>query len=108
MLHPWLPHAALLLAIGSIVMSFYTFASPLTVARQHGFDLTSASIKISSGSSGSNAILAFVPIFGCRNLALALAMVTFYWQRRPRAIGTMLLCCISSAVVDTVVTSQWG
>ena len=101
MLHSWLPHAALLLTIASAAISFYTFTSSLAAARQYGFGLTFASAKISSGSSGSNTVLAFVPIFGGRNLALALAVLPFYWRRRPRAIGTVLLCCVSPAVADT-------
>ena len=98
MLHPWLPHAALLLTLSSTAVSFYTFVSPVAAARNHGFDLNSAKTPA----------VVFVPIFGGRNLAIALAMFAFYWRRRPKAIGTVLLCCTASAVVDTVVTSQWG
>ena len=98
MLHPWLPHAAFLLALASTAVSISTFVAPLTAARNHGFDLETA----------ESPTLAFVPIFGGRNLAVALTMFAFYWQRRTKALGTVLLCCTASAVVDAVVTSQWG
>ena len=103
MLHPWFLHAALLVALFSVAVSLHTFVSPLAAARNHGFDLGS-----SSAAGGPGAGLAFVPIFGGRNLAVALAMFAFYWQRWPKALGTVLLCCTVSAVVDVVVTSRWG
>ena len=73
MLHPWLPHAALLLAIGNTAVSIYTFISPIAASHYHGFSLTST-----AAATGSNAALAFAPVFGGRNLTLALAMFAFY------------------------------
>jgi hypothetical protein len=103
MLHPWLPHAALL-AIDKTPQSVSTFSPPpsqlLTI-------MVSAS-PLPLLPQDQNAEPAFVPIFGGRDLAPALAMFAFYWQQRLKAIGTVLLCCPVSAFVDTVVTSQWG
>ena len=68
-----------------------------------GFDLE----RSDGGSTLSeNPALQSVPLFGGRNLAIALAMFVFYSQRMPKALGILLLCCIVSGTVDTVVTSS--
>ena len=98
-------HAALLLAAGSVLVSIHTFMSPLSAARMHGFDLGHSDC---GATLVNNSALRFVPVFGGRNLAIALAMVSFYWQRNPKALGTLLACCTVSGIVDTVVTTHVG
>ncbi len=98
-------HLALLLAVGTVLVSINTFVSPLSAARMHGFDLE----RPDGGSTLlENPSIRFVPIFGGRNLAIALAMFSFYWQRNSKALGTLLICCIVSATVDIVVTNHVG
>ena len=35
-------------------------------------------------------------------------MLAFYWQRMYREMGTVLICCTLSGLVDAVVMSLWG
>ena len=59
--------------LANTAVSIYTFISPIAAPHYHGFGLTST-----AAATGSNATLAFAPIFGGRNLTLALAMFAFY------------------------------
>lgn len=83
--------AALLLAVYACLLSLYTFISPLGAARLYGLDLESS---VSASSTPENLAVRFAPVFGGRNFALGLAILTFHWQRMPRAIGTVLTCCM--------------
>ncbi|MCJ1303323.1 hypothetical protein MMC08_006131 [Hypocenomyce scalaris] len=104
--HPWAVPLALLFASYGTALSLYTFISPLAAARLIGLDLEPPTISVSPPPG--DLALRFVPLFGGRNLAVGLAILAFYWQRMPRAMGTVLICCAAAGVVDTVVMGVWG
>jgi hypothetical protein len=58
--------------------------------------------------SGSEQALPFVVVFGGLNLAIGIAMFSFYWQRMPEALGTFLLCLMVSGSMDTVIAARYG
>ena len=100
---PCVRSAALILDAHGSALSFYGFISPVAAARLFGMDL-----ERSAEIPADQVDVRFVDAFGGRNLALRLAILAFYWQRMPRAMGTTLPCAAVSGVVDTVVTGSWG
>jgi len=106
--HPWIQFTALIYASFGILLGLYTFISPISAALLFGIDLASPPSNPATPPFTNNPAIHFVRVFGGRNLAIGLAVFAFYWQRMPRAIGTLLLCCTACGVVDTVVTGAWA
>lgn len=44
-------------------------------------------------------------VFGSRNFAIGLAVLAFYWQGTYREEGLVLICCMVSDAVDTIMIS---
>ena len=100
--NPWVLRLALLFALYATLLSVYILVSPLSAIRLFGLD------PIPLANISSSSPVAFITVFGGRNFAIGLAMLALYWQGMYRAVGTILLCCTVSGVVDTIVMSQWG
>ena len=47
-------------------------------------------------------------VFGSRNIAIGLAVLAFYWQGTYREEGLVLICCMVSDAVDTIMISLRG
>lgn len=47
-------------------------------------------------------------VFGSRNFAIGLAVLAFYWQGTYREEGLVLICCMVSDAVDTIMISLRG
>ena len=61
-----------------------------------------------SGDISRSSLVPFVTIFGGRNFAVGLAKLALHSKSMYRAMGTILICCTVSSVVDTVVMSLWS
>ncbi|MCJ1391813.1 hypothetical protein MMC18_004680 [Xylographa bjoerkii] len=103
--HPWALPTAIIFNLSGIALGLYTFFSPLSAARMFGLDLAHPA---GGESLSDNVSLRMVPVFGGRNIAIGVAFFVLYWQRMPKAMGTLLLSLMVSGTVDTAVTGIWG
>ena len=102
--NPWILRLALHFALYAIAISIYIMVSPfpafhLFLFGQEPYPLAGVI---------QTPLVPIIALFGGRNFAVGLAMLAFHWQRRYRAMGTVLICCTLSGLVDTVVMSLWG
>jgi len=80
MLSSWASPIALIFCTYGTLLGLSAFTSPLSAARQFGFDLP------------AHVDRDFVHVFSRRNIAIGLTMYAFTFQRQYKAMGSKLLC----------------